>query len=266
MAPAPGAPLAARRAGGVGVSSRAMRSAAGITRSGDEPGPAWPRMTSRGSWRARRMPIVTDHRATRVGWPSASLPELDDLDDAALAEQVGRADPAALAVLYRRHADACQRLAWRMTANSVLAEEAVQETFAGLWGNPAAYRPDRGSVRGWLLALTRHKAVDAVRRESAQQGLCHLDPARQPHDDPLCGDPAAAAWERLRAEMVRSALAALPQAQRQPLALAYFGGYTQQEIADLIGVPLGTVKARIYAAMRQLEPRLAALAREVTWW
>jgi RNA polymerase sigma factor (sigma-70 family) len=209
---------------------------------------------------------VTDHRVARVGWPSARLPELEDLDDAALAKQVGRADPAALAVLYRRHSAACQRLARRVTANSVLAEEAVQETFAGLWGNPAAYRPDRGSVRGWLLALTRHKAVDAVRRESAQQGLCHTDPARQPHGVLVRGDPAAAAWEEIRAEMVRSALAALPQAQRQPLALAYFGGYTQREIADLTGVPLGTVKARIYAAMRRLEPQLAGWTGEVTLW
>ena len=207
------------------------------------------------------MPIVTDHQAARLGWHRASVPELDDLDDATLAEQVGKADPAALAVLYRRHAAACHRLARRVTANSVLAEDAVQETFAGLWGNPAAYLSDRGSMRGWLLALTRHKAVDAVRRESAQQGLCHTDPSRQTHDDPVGGDPAAAAWEEIRAETVRSALAALPQAQRQPLALAYFGGYTQREIADLTGVPLGTVKARIYAAMRQLEAQLAGLAR-----
>src|ERR1700735_3450083 len=95
------------------------------------------------------------------GSPSASR---DDLDDAGLVELVTKSDPDALAVLYQRHGAVCYRLARRITANDVLAEDAVQETFVGLWRDPAAYRRDQGSVRSWLLGLTHHNAVDLVRR------------------------------------------------------------------------------------------------------
>jgi RNA polymerase sigma factor (sigma-70 family) len=181
----------------------------------------------------------------------------DDLDDTALVELVGRSDHDALAVLYRRHGTACYRLARRVTMDDTLAEDAVQEAFTGLWRNPAAYLPGQGSVRAWLLGLTHHKAVDFVRRETAQQRREHAQSAQLALDPPA-GDPADEAWAGIRAETVRAALAELPEAQRQALALAYFGGYTQREIAQLTGVPLGTVKTRMFAAMRRLQLRLAA--------
>ncbi|HEY3952496.1 MAG TPA: sigma-70 family RNA polymerase sigma factor [Streptosporangiaceae bacterium] len=181
----------------------------------------------------------------------------DDLDDAALVGLVGRSDHEALAVLYRRHGTACYRLARRVTMNGTLAEDAVQEAFTGLWRNPAAYLPGQGSVRAWLLGLTHHKAVDFVRRETAQQRRQHAQSA-QAALDPPAGDPADEAWAGIRAEAVRAALAELPETQRHALALAYFGGYTQREIAQLTGVPLGTVKTRTFAAMRRLQLRLAA--------
>jgi RNA polymerase sigma factor (sigma-70 family) len=183
-------------------------------------------------------------------------------DDAALAGLLAKADPDALAVLYQRHGAACYRLARQVTANSALAEEAVQEAFTGLWLNPAAYHPGRGSVRSWLLGLTRHKAIDFVRLETAQQRRQHAQAAQRALDPPAFRGPYAAAWAGIRAQKVREALAELPAPQRQALALAYFGGYTQREIADLTGVSVGTVKSRVFTAMRRLQLRLAELDGE----
>jgi RNA polymerase sigma-70 factor (ECF subfamily) len=182
------------------------------------------------------------------------------LDDAALAGRVTERDPDALAALYQRHGSVCYRLARQVTASDALAEDAVQEAFLGLWRSPAAYQPARGSLRSWLLGLTHHKAVDSVRRETARQRRQNAWAALRALDQPASADPADAAWHGIRAEKVRAALGDLPEAQRQALGLAYFGGYTQPEIAQLTGVPLGTVKTRTLSAMRRLRPRLAALA------
>lgn len=180
----------------------------------------------------------------------------DDLDDAALVELVGKEDHEALAALYQRHGGICYRLARRVTGNRVLAEDAVQEAFTGLWRDPGAYLPGRGSVRSWMLGLTHHKAVDFVRRESAQQRRQQAQAVQQALNPPPA-DPAEQAWAGIRAQQVRDALAGLPEAQRHAVALAYFGGYTQREIAQLTGVPLGTVKTRMFAAMRRLQLRLS---------
>lgn len=183
------------------------------------------------------------------------------LDDAALVDLLTRGHPDALGELYQRYGGACYRLARRVTANVALAEDAVQEAFTGMWRNPAAYASGRGSsVRSWLLSVTHHKAVDSVRRETAQQRRQHAHAAQQALDPPGEDDPAAITWQRMRAAEVRAAVSELPEAQRQALALAYFGGYTQTEIAELTNVPLGTVKTRTFAAMRRLRLRLAPLA------
>jgi RNA polymerase sigma factor (sigma-70 family) len=184
----------------------------------------------------------------------------DDLADGALVELVSSRDPGALAVLYRRHGAICYRLARRVTGNDGMAEDAVQEAFTTLWRHPGAYLPGRGSVRSWLLGLAHHKAVDFVRRETAQQRRQNAQAAQRALDPPPDGDPEAAALAGIQAERVRAAVAELPAAQRQALALAYFGGYTQREIAQLTGVPLGTVKTRTFAAMRRLRIRLATLS------
>jgi RNA polymerase sigma-70 factor (ECF subfamily) len=195
----------------------------------------------------------------RIVSTSAGERNQDGLVDAALVKLVGKGDADALAVLYQRFGAICYRMARRITANDTLAEDAVQETFLGLWRHPRAYLAEHGSVRSWLLGLTHHKAVDFVRRETAQQRQQNAQAAQQALDPPTGEDPAATAWTGIRAETVRTALAELPENQRQVLALAYFGGYTQQEIAQLTGIPLGTVKTRTFAAMRRLQPRLAAL-------
>jgi RNA polymerase sigma factor (sigma-70 family) len=191
--------------------------------------------------------------AQQAGWP----------DDAALLGGITGGDDRArraLAELYRRHGASCYRLARRITASDAAAEDAVQETFLALWRQPGDYRPALGSVRNWLLGLTHHKAVDLVRREDSQRRRENAQAAQYALDPPGAPDPAAAAWDGIRAAKVREALAGLPEGQRHVLALAYFGGYTQREIAQLTGVPLGTVKTRMFTAMRRLAVRLSAVA------
>ena len=214
---------------------------------------------------ARTEPIGVSHRTRdvtlRLVSESSGTHGQDDLDDAALVRHVGQGNPDALAALYRRHGAACYGLARRVTVDDDLAQDAVQEAFIGLWRSPASYVPGRGSVRTWLLGLTHHKAVDSVRRETAQQRRQHAHAAQQALDPPATSvDPAAAAVDSIRAAEVRAALTELPDGQREALALAYFGGYTQSQIAELTGVPLGTVKTRTFSAMRRLRLRLAPLA------
>jgi RNA polymerase sigma-70 factor (ECF subfamily) len=179
--------------------------------------------------------------------------------DVTLVDLVAARDPDALATLYQRHGAACYRLARQITANATLAEDAVQEAFVGLWKSPGSYLQGRASVRSWLLSLTHHKAVDLVRRETAEQRRQNAQAVQQAVEQPAGEDPAVAAWREIQAAEVRAALLELPEAQRRALTLAYFGGYTQSQIADLTGVPLGTVKTRMFSAMRRLRLRLAPM-------
>lgn len=182
--------------------------------------------------------------------------------DADLVTLVAGGSQDALAALYQRHGAACYRLARHVTANVTLAEDAVQEAFVGLWKAPGSYLGGRGSVRNWLLGLTHHKAVDLVRRETAEQRRQGAQAAQHAACPPASEDPASAAWSQIQAAEVRSALRDLPEVQRRALTLAYFGGYTQSQIANLTAVPLGTVKTRMFSAMRQLRLRLAPLASQ----
>jgi RNA polymerase sigma factor (sigma-70 family) len=181
-------------------------------------------------------------------------------EDSVLMERLADGRQDALAVLYERHGSDCYRLARHITASGPLAEDAVQEAFVGLWRRPGSYQPGRGTVRNWLLALTHHKAVDLVRRETAEHRRLAARAVQEAIDPPRAADPAAEAWTGIQAAEVRAALLELPEPQRRALTLAYFGGYTQTQIAELTGVPLGTVKTRMFTAMRRLRRRLAALA------
>jgi RNA polymerase sigma factor (sigma-70 family) len=179
--------------------------------------------------------------------------------DADLMGQVAHGDQDALATLYRRHGTACYRLARQITASATLAEDAVQEAFVGMWRSPHSYLSGRGSVRSWLLGLTHHKAVDLVRQETAEKRRQDAQAVAQAVDPQVGADPAAVAWTEIQAAEIRAAMLELPEPQRQALTLAYFGGYTQTQIAELAGVPLGTVKTRMFTAMRRLRLRLAPL-------
>jgi len=193
-----------------------------------------------------------------------------ELSDVALVRLVADGDPRALEQLYDRYCRPAYTLARRITGEGTFAEEVVQEVFFALWRDPAKYDPTRGGFASWLLATTHHKSVDAVRREqtlrkrraqAAEEAEWFITAVA---DAPAVEDEV---WVGLRGERVRSALRELPASQREALTLAYFGGYTQREIATLTDTPLGTVKTRMLAGMRRLRGLLdgAADSPEGSW-
>lgn len=172
------------------------------------------------------------------------------LEDAALLAQVTDGDEEALEALYRRYGGACFALARRILDDNHLAEDVVQQVFTALWKG-SGFDVRRGALSTWLMSVTHHKSIDVLRREAprrkrlaSEQALLELAVTGPGPDEE--------AWMRLRAERTRDALKTLPAEQRELLLLAYYGGYTQSEIAGLTGVPLGTVKSRTLSAMRKL--------------
>ena len=159
--------------------------------------------------------------------------------------------------LCARYRDPAFAMARRILGDDVLAEDVVQEVFLSVWRRPSAYDPARGSFPSWLMSLVHHKAVDAVRREQSQrdrQARAERELTELP--GPRFVDVEDAVCDRAVAERVRVALSVLPAAQRRALALAYYSGFTQREIASLTGAPLGTVKTRMRAGMGQLRRAL----------
>lgn len=176
-------------------------------------------------------------------------------EDSVLLREAAGGSEAALATLYERYGAACYRLAHRILADSHHAEDIVQQVFLALWQG-SGYDASRGALSTWLLGVTHHKAVDLVRREERRRAES-LD-APRPEIRSADPGPEDLAWEGLRATRTREALRELSAEHREVLLLAYYGGYTQSEIADLTGLALGTVKSRTLHAMRRLRSRLAA--------
>jgi RNA polymerase sigma factor (sigma-70 family) len=164
----------------------------------------------------------------------------------------------AFTALYDEYGARCYALARRILRDERLAEDAVQEVFLGVWRGASRHDPGRGSLASWLLTMTHHKAVDAVRRE--ESGRKRRAPLEVLNDEAVTGPGVEQqAVEGAARAHVRGALAGLTPTQREPLVLAYFGGYTQSEIAELTATPLGTVKTRMLAGMRKLRAQLADL-------
>jgi RNA polymerase sigma-70 factor (ECF subfamily) len=199
----------------------------------------------------------SDRRPRRAPEPEGS--RFEGLDDKALVGRVVEGDTEALEALYGRYGRPCYSLARRILADEQLAQDVVQEVFLTVWRDATRFDPSRGGFSTWLLSMTHHKAVDAVRREENQRkrrtGAEALE-ARE-SDGPQVDDEV---WTVLRGERVRDALALLPEVQREALVLAYFGGYTQREIAGITSTPLGTVKTRMLAGMRRMRDGLDGVA------
>jgi RNA polymerase sigma factor (sigma-70 family) len=188
--------------------------------------------------------------------PPVRRPE-DPAADAELLRRIRAGDRTAVADLYERFRRPAFALARRILADESLAEDVLQEAFLSVWRDPAAYDRARGSFSSWLLAVVHHKAVDAVRREESQRRRQTLAEEELALDEPVATrDVEEEAWTRLVAEQVRTALGSLSQPQREALTLAYYGGYTQREVAALTGAPLGTVKTRMLVGMRRLKAAL----------
>jgi RNA polymerase sigma-70 factor (ECF subfamily) len=176
------------------------------------------------------------------------------LEDAALLDSVNAGDEEALETLYRRYGGACFALARRILDDNHLAEDVVQQVFTALWKG-SGFDVRRGALSTWLMSVTHHKSIDVLRKEAPRRKRLASEQALL--EVAVSGPgPDEEAWMRLRAERTREALKTLPSEQRELLLLAYYGGYTQSEIAGLTGLPLGTVKSRTLAAMRKMRTAL----------
>ena len=185
----------------------------------------------------------------------------DPAADAELLSRIRAGDRTAVDDLYERFRRPAFALARRILVDDSLAEDVLQEVFLSVWRDPSAYDRARGSFSSWLLSVVHHKAVDAVRREESQrrrQNLAEEDFALD--EAGATRDVEEEAWTRVVADQVRSALQMLSEPQREALTLAYYGGYTQREVAALTGTPLGTVKTRMLVGMRRLKAELGETA------
>jgi RNA polymerase sigma-70 factor (ECF subfamily) len=179
------------------------------------------------------------------------MPPFDQLSDEALLALLARSDDDALAELYDRYGRAAYALALRILRDAALAQDAVQEAFLTAWRTAPSYDPRRGAPSTWLMTLVHRRAVDVVRREDRRRAA--------PLDDaPVASGDATDETAELRIERrrVQDALALLAPNEREALELAYYGGLSQSEIAERLGVPLGTVKSRMFAGLARLREAL----------
>ncbi|MEX2446606.1 MAG: sigma-70 family RNA polymerase sigma factor [Dehalococcoidia bacterium] len=179
-------------------------------------------------------------------------------EDVELVAALADEDIRALEQLYDRYSTLAYSVSLRVLRDPQLAEDVVQEVFLRLWRQPTSYDPTRGRFISWLMSVTRNRSVDELRRVSRRRRSEQLE--EQPGhelasterlDDPQAGVEIAEARANVRAAMTR-----LPPSQRRVIELAYFGGLTQVEIADVTGEPLGTVKTRIRLGMNKLREAL----------
>jgi RNA polymerase sigma-70 factor (ECF subfamily) len=185
----------------------------------------------------------------------ARTPDLDltAASDAVLVVAISRYRQDALAEAYRRHAGAVFALSRRLLLDPTLAEEVVQEVFLRIWNNPEKFDPERGSLRSYLLAQCHGRSVDLLRSETSRRAREERD-AR--HTAEAGYDLELEVIDLSVAEGIKDALAALPDGERQAIALAYFRGHTYREVAELLDEAEGTVKSRIRAGLKRMRAEL----------
>jgi len=201
-----------------------------------------------------------------LAWPAshawtAMRKRAAHLSDEALVALVARGDEDALAELYDRVGRIAYGLALRILRDERHAEDAVQEAFLQVWRSAATFRPERAKASTWVLTLVHRRAVDLVRREERRQ----TDPLPDDAGVEAAEQTDEAAWLRFERERVQTALKQLPDLQREALELAYYGGFSQSELAERLGVPLGTIKSRMFSGLARLRELLDESAQEGSW-
>lgn len=183
--------------------------------------------------------------------------KLNGVDDAFLVKLIADAHTDAIKELYDRYNRLVFSVALAILGDRAVAEEAMLDVFVRVWQGAKTYRPDRAKVQTWLVAITRHHAIDILRWQNSRPDLKSLSLDNiLLSNDPAAPDPQAQAEVSQGQARVREAVAQLPVEQRQVLELAYFRGYTHQQIAEILKQPLGTVKTRIRLAMQKLRQLL----------
>jgi RNA polymerase sigma-70 factor, ECF subfamily len=192
-------------------------------------------------------------RRKRNESPEAALQSLADEE---LMSLVAKGEARAFETIYERHCGAAFSLAYRMCASRSLAEDVAQEAFLSIWRTGGRYDRARGSVRTWVLGIVHNRAIDALRRtvvherrRASDEGIEERFEARERTE--------VEAARREEAETIRGMLDALPAEQSRVIELAYFGGFTHSEIAEMLGAPIGTVKGRMRLGLEKLRGQLA---------
>lgn len=183
------------------------------------------------------------------------------LSDEAVVALVARSDQEALAELYDRFGRVAYGLALRVLRDEKLAEDAVQEAFLAAWRNADRFMPERAKAGTWLLTFVHRRAVDLVRREDRRRA----DPLPEAAEA-SGGSAEEDAWLRFERERIQAALRQLPDQQREALELAYYGGFSQSELAERLGQPVGTIKSRMFTGLARLRELLAEPGPGETAW
>ncbi len=197
----------------------------------------------------------------------ASFTQTKDLTDEQLMGRIQAKDDQALATLYRRHTPILRTVIGRVVNNDCDVDDLLQEVFLELWNRSEHYDEKKGKALGWIVTLARRRAIDRVRRRQAcarAEERLRLEKTNEPiparhhgvEDDVDAAD---------RAEVFQKVFATLPEAQRQALQLAYYGGLSQREIAAKTGIPLGTIKTRLELAVRKVRAAILSLGGAEEW-
>jgi RNA polymerase sigma-70 factor (ECF subfamily) len=176
------------------------------------------------------------------------------LADEDLMSLIESGDTQAFEALYDRHSRAAYRMAYRIMGKPQATEDLVQEAFLKVWRAAGSYRVHRGSARTWVLSIVHNLGIDQLRSLASRRRVQEITQARAQTSQP--SEAFAEAWRNSQSEQVREALRVLPQEQLKVIELAYFSGYTQKEIAELLKVPLGTVKGRARMGLKKLREYL----------
>lgn len=179
------------------------------------------------------------------------------LADEELMPLVGRKDPEAFEVLYDRHGGAAYSLAYRIVGNPAAAEEVTQEAFISVWRSGARFDATRGSVRSWLLSVVRNRAIDFLRSKAGKAPKLDFDDESALEQRPAAERTEEEALRRETATEVRGAIGNLPGEQAKVIELAYFGGFSHSEIAQILSLPMGTVKGRMRLGLEKIRGELA---------
>jgi RNA polymerase sigma-70 factor (ECF subfamily) len=184
---------------------------------------------------------------------SADIPRLADEE---LMELLAHGDARAFEAIYDRHGGPAFSLAYRMVGNRAIAEDITQEAFLSIWRSRLRYRRERGSVRSWVLGIVHHRGIDALRRNLVhERRRASAEGIEERHEAPDRTDLEVV--RRDEARSVRAAIDELPDQQSKVIELAYFGGFTHTQIAEMLEMPIGTVKGRMRLGLDKLRRQLA---------
>jgi RNA polymerase sigma-70 factor, ECF subfamily len=189
--------------------------------------------------------------------PPVRRDKAERLADEELMPWIGRKDAEAFEVFYDRHGGASFSLAYRILGDRTAAEDCIQEAFISIWRSGGKFDATRGSVRSWTLSIVRNRAIDALRSKAGKAPKLTFDDDAILEARPAEERTEDEAMRNETATEVRGAISHLPDEQSKVIELAYFGGFSQSEIAGMLNVPLGTVKGRMRLGLEKIRGEMA---------